>query len=65
MADNECRDACNTAYKARIVKLFDTLADCLLTSDTDAERTACRERFRRGVLAARQAREIAMAECGD
>jgi hypothetical protein len=64
MADNTCREACEAAYKARIGKLFDVLADCLQTSDTNEERDACRERFRRGLRIAQQAREIAIGECG-
>jgi hypothetical protein len=65
MADNACRDACDAAYSARIAKLFGLLTDGLDLSETDEQRDTCRERFRRGLLIARQAREIAIAECRD
>ncbi|MBV8520459.1 MAG: hypothetical protein JO197_23910 [Acidobacteria bacterium] len=65
MSENPCIEASNAAYQARIGKLFDNLAECLMLAepDNDEARAACQERFRRGLSAAREARAIALKEC--
>jgi len=62
MADSLCKDACDAAYKARVTKLFDVLAECLVTADSSGEQE-CKKRFRRGLQAAREARDICTKLC--
>jgi len=65
MADQDCRDACVAAYKARVAKLFDILADCMMTAESDDAKKQCKDRFRRGVHAAREARDVCISVCGE
>jgi hypothetical protein len=63
MADQECKEACKDAYKARVTRLFDVMAECLLTADTEAAKEECKNRFRRGLKAAREARQACLKLC--
>lgn len=60
-----CKEACDAAYKARVTKMFDHLADCLITAESDESKEECKKRFRRGLRAAREAREICTALCDE
>ena len=65
MADQDCKDACKAAYQARVAKLFDVLAECLLTAESEESKEDCKRRFRRGLRAAREARDICVALCDE
>jgi hypothetical protein len=65
MPDSDCTDACKGAYKAHVTKLFDALAECLLTADSEAAKNDCTNRFRRGLKAAREARDVCMQLCDE
>jgi hypothetical protein len=65
MDDKDCKDACVGAYKARVSKLFDVLAECLIEAGSEGAKQECSEHFRRGLRAAREAREICTALCDE
>jgi hypothetical protein len=65
MADKDCNEACVAAYKARVSRLFDVLSECLLEAGDDAAKQKCKDTFRRGLRAAREARDICISLCDE
>jgi hypothetical protein len=65
MADKDCHEQCVAAYKTRVTKLFDVLAECLLTADSEGAKQECKNRFSRGLRAAREARDICVGICDE
>jgi hypothetical protein len=65
MPDKNCENACNLAYEAQLTKIATLLTECLLVAEDDAARETCKERFRAGRRAARDARDVCLALCNE
>jgi hypothetical protein len=63
--DQDCKDACTTAYQLRVTKLFNVLSECLLTAESEESKEDCKRRFREGLAASREARNICIQLCDE
>jgi hypothetical protein len=65
MPDTDFKDMCAVAYKARVMKLVDVLSEGLLTATSEGSKKEYKERFRHGLRAAREARDICIEVCSE